>query len=42
MFVLVRDNFKDYFKNKKEIRSKISAQLNSYDDGVEFTNLNIC
>lgn len=41
MFVLlVRDNFKDYFTKKEEIRSTITSEL-SKQDGVEFSNLKL-
>ena len=39
MFImLVRDNFKEYFDKKDEIKT---AMKDSYDDGVEFPNLKL-
>lgn len=37
--VLVRNNFKDYFMRKDEIKATINNELNSYEEDIELENL---
>ena len=39
--LLIRNNFKDYFEKKEEIKTNISNEINSYEDGIELTNLKL-
>ena len=39
--LLIRNNFKDYFARKDEIKATISNELNSYEDGIELDNLKL-
>ena len=42
MFImLIRNNFKDYFVRKDEIKATISNELDSYEDGIELDNLKL-
>ena len=42
MFILlIRDNFKDYFSKKDEIKTSIANEINSYEDGIELSNLKL-
>ena len=42
MFILlVRDNFKDYFSKKDQIKTSIYTELKNFDNGIEFTNLKL-
>ena len=39
--LLIRNNFKDYFEKKEEIKTNIYNEIDSYDDGIELTNLKL-
>lgn len=42
MFILlVRNNFKEHFNRKNEIKSKIKKTYDSYEDGIELDNLKL-
>ena len=42
MFILlVRDNFKDYFSKKDQIKTSIYTELKNFDNGIELTNLKL-
>ena len=39
--LLIRNNFKDYFEKKEEIKTNNNNEIDSYDDGIELTNLKL-
>ena len=41
LIMLIRNNFKDYFVRKDEIKNTITNELDSYEDGIELDNLKL-